>query len=240
MQQRTAHVSVVGDNELSREGLKRVLSEARFSAQCLALADLVDHLDELEDDASHIILIEADDAESAAAASRLIRSQLKNARLVILGADHDLVSVREALAIGVDGCLARQTSCLPLMLMLELVALGECVLPRKVVDQIASDLPAAPSRRRECEALPHDLSSRELGILRCLAEGDPNKIIGRKLGIAEATVKIHVKGILRKLQVLNRTQAAVWVIDRGLFDRSEYVNPAFSPPAATGQMIAAH
>ena len=158
---------------------------------------------------------------------------------MLLGADHDLVSVREALAIGVNGCLARQTSCLPLMLMLELIALGECVLPRHVVDEIASSASNDAPKRRDSAAPTHDLSNRELGILRCLVEGDPNKIIARKLGITEATVKIHVKGILRKLQVLNRTQAAVWVIDRGLFDRSDEVEPDMDRPIAAECQVAA-
>ncbi|HLZ78626.1 MAG TPA: LuxR C-terminal-related transcriptional regulator, partial [Sphingomonas sp.] len=48
--------------------------------------------------------------------------------------------------------------------------------------------------------------------------GDANKVIARKLGIAEATVKVHVKAILRKLHVLNRTQAAIWVVNQGLFE----------------------
>ena len=50
MQQRSAHISVVGDNELSREGLKRVLAEAQFTTRCLALADLADRLGDLEDE----------------------------------------------------------------------------------------------------------------------------------------------------------------------------------------------
>jgi two-component system nitrate/nitrite response regulator NarL len=55
-----------------------------------------------------------------------------------------------------------------------------------------------------------NLSGREEAILRLLTEGAPNKIIARKLGMAEATVKVHVKAILRKLRAQNRTQAAMW------------------------------
>jgi two-component system nitrate/nitrite response regulator NarL len=52
-------------------------------------------------------------------------------------------------------------------------------------------------------------------ILDSLVEGDPNKIIARKIGAAEATVKVHVKSILRKLGVANRTQAAMWAMSSG-------------------------
>jgi two-component system, NarL family, nitrate/nitrite response regulator NarL len=60
------------------------------------------------------------------------------------------------------------------------------------------------------------LSDRECQILRCLVRGDPNKVIARELSIAEATVKVHVKGLLRKLRAANRTQAAVWAHNHGL------------------------
>jgi two-component system nitrate/nitrite response regulator NarL len=56
------------------------------------------------------------------------------------------------------------------------------------------------------------LSSREAEILHCLMQGAPNKIIARKLEVAEATVKVHIKAILRKIRVTNRTQAAMWAV----------------------------
>ena len=49
--------------------------------------------------------------------------------------------------------------------------------------------------------------------MQCLMQGAPNKIIARQLDVAEATVKVHVKAILRKIQVANRTQAAMWAVE---------------------------
>jgi two-component system, NarL family, nitrate/nitrite response regulator NarL len=57
------------------------------------------------------------------------------------------------------------------------------------------------------------LSDRQLAILHCLAEGDSNKTIARKMAMAEATVKVHVKAILQKIRVHNRTQAAIWAMN---------------------------
>ena len=61
----------------------------------------------------------------------------------------------------------------------------------------------------------HGLSEREEQILRDLVKGHPNKIIARKLDIAEATVKVHMKSVLRKIRVANRTQAAIWALENG-------------------------
>jgi two-component system, NarL family, nitrate/nitrite response regulator NarL len=58
--------------------------------------------------------------------------------------------------------------------------------------------------------MPRTLSQRETGILRCLMQGEPNKIIARQFDITDATVKVHIKAILQKICVRNRTQAAVW------------------------------
>jgi two-component system nitrate/nitrite response regulator NarL len=60
------------------------------------------------------------------------------------------------------------------------------------------------------------LSSRQRLILHCLIEGDSNKMIALKIHITEATVKIHLKAILRKIRVHNRTQAAIWAMNNGL------------------------
>jgi two-component system, NarL family, nitrate/nitrite response regulator NarL len=61
------------------------------------------------------------------------------------------------------------------------------------------------------------LSVRQQSILRCLIQGDSNKTIARKMAISEATVKVHVKAILRRIRVHNRTQAAIWAMSNGPF-----------------------
>jgi len=71
-------------------------------------------------------------------------------------------------------------------------------------------VPAAPASRLDV------MSRRELDILRGIARGQGNKEIARSLGIAEATVKIHVQHILRKLDVSSRVQAAVIASEHGL------------------------
>ncbi len=57
------------------------------------------------------------------------------------------------------------------------------------------------------------ISGRERDIMHCLMSGQSNKIIARELNISEATVKVHVKALLRKMRVTNRTQAAIWALN---------------------------
>ena len=63
------------------------------------------------------------------------------------------------------------------------------------------------------ETSVHRLSEREIQILNGLVKGEVNKVIARRCGITEATVKVHMKSILRKIQVGNRTQAAIWALE---------------------------
>lgn len=79
-----------------------------------------------------------------------------------------------------------------------------------------------------------NLSDRELQVLQMLILGSANKVIGRELGICEATVKVHVKAALRKLHVSNRTQAAIWAVQHGLigYDGDGIQSIILDPPSA--------
>jgi two-component system nitrate/nitrite response regulator NarL len=105
---------------------------------------------------------------------------------------------------------------------LEMVMLGESVLPSEVLRSIMAGVARRrqePLRNNTVEPTVSDLkvcklSAREAQILGCLREGAPNKVIARKLDVSEATIKVHVKAILRKVGASNRTQAAMWASQR--------------------------
>lgn len=92
---------------------------------------------------------------------------------------------------------------------LQIVALGEFALPSTLAEHLAGT-------PKDGGVIP--LSAKEMVVMRCLARGFANKEISRSVGITEATTKVHVKAIMRKLGVTNRTQAAVWAVRNG-FDR---------------------
>ena len=99
------------------------------------------------------------------------------------------------------------------------VAAEAAPLPKTVQDaEISEACDAVPASELEPpeRALPLTLTDRETAILTCLTEGQSNKRIARKFGVAEATVKSHIKAILRKIRAKNRTQAAIWAVDHAL------------------------
>jgi two-component system nitrate/nitrite response regulator NarL len=157
-------------------------------------------------------------------------------------ADHyrldELVSAFRA---GANGYFVDIMTCDVFIKSMELVMMGETIFPPAflsfVLGSEGGHLGETVAPRHEKNhaifiltegTLTPQLSPREKSILRCLIEGDPNKCIARKIDIAEATVKVHVKAILRKIGVQNRTQAAIWGMNN-----SSLMRPAndSSPPS---------
>jgi len=142
--------------------------------------------------------------------------QHASARVVVLANGFDLEAIQLAVSAGVDSfCLA--TSAREVLInILELTMLGEKVLPGSVVQSLLNQAPASSgaSQLSSVQNLQDPrvgkLSKRETVILHSLMGGDANKVIARKLEITEATIKVHVKSILRKIGAANRTQAAMW------------------------------
>jgi two-component system NarL family response regulator len=133
-----------------------------------------------------------------------IRSELPDARIIALstyGGDED---IRRALHAGVRAYLTKDVLHDELIRAIHAVHAGETYLPPPVAAALeASSLAAA-------------LSARELEVLALIVKGHGNKQIAYQLGIAEHTVKNHVKSILGKLDVEDRTQAATAAIQRGI------------------------
>jgi two-component system nitrate/nitrite response regulator NarL len=151
---------------------------------------------------------------------RHLKFQHPEARIVVMADHFDLSFVRRGHDAGVDGFCLTASSRDVLIKSLELVMLGETMLPASLVRSLfqgmrASAAPQPQANRAMAEpnmsgSRANRLSAREAEILGCIMGGAPNKVIARKLDVAEATVKVHVKAILRKIGAANRTQAAMW------------------------------
>ena len=211
-------IAIIGQNEILREGLSRILGDMGFSIVTTSagpealVAQLNGHL------VVDMIIVDSPLIHDGHITCRTLRAAYPEARIVLLGDDFSIQTTCETMAMGADGYLAKHISCGPLARSLELIALGEKVVPSQTVDaMIAADWKHNPEVKLMAPSNAR-LSERELGVLRCLTRGDANKVISRDLEITEATVKVHVKAIMRKLGVLNRTQAAIWAVSQGVVD----------------------
>ena len=141
-----------------------------------------------------------------AACTRIRAASPRTKSLILTSAAHRL-PVTEALAAGVCGFVFKDIAATELAASLRRVARGEIVLDPRATEALRGG--------RVPEGLSL-LSGRELEVMRTIAQGYSNKEIGDALGIAEKTVKSHVGSILHKLDLVDRTQVAVWVWRHGL------------------------
>jgi two-component system, NarL family, nitrate/nitrite response regulator NarL len=237
---------LVDANNLFREGLRRILSTTVFRvAKVAAVIDEIP-LQTLRGSRQLLFLVGAadDNATTAATVGRL-KAQNPTARVVVLSDRCELDDALAVLRAGADGYLLKQISCDALIKALDLVMLGVTILPAfnrmagELGETYCHDAPklAAPPNATNVpptrsttvmslEHAPRRLSDRETGILRCLMSGDSNKTIARQFDIAEATVKVHIKAILRKIGARNRTQAAVWAHNHLLEPANTAIEPA--------------
>lgn len=128
-----------------------------------------------------------------------IRREFPNGHLIALSTYEGDENVRRALAAGVRGYLTKDVRYEDLLKTIRAVHAGEMCIPVALLNR--------PSAQ---------LSAREIEVLELMVQGLSNKQIGHRLGVAETTAKNHVKSILGKLNVQDRTQAATAAIQRGI------------------------
>jgi two-component system, NarL family, nitrate/nitrite response regulator NarL len=163
-----------------------------------------------------MIVIDSNSTVEGNGVCREIRATFPGAKIILLGEDVSLKAVSDAMSNGVDGYLAKEISCEPLVCAIGLVASGEKVMPSQLASQVVAMNWHTSDESWSADSNDVRLSNREIEVLQCLTRGESNKIISRALDITEATVKIHIKAIMRKLKVQNRTQAALWAVSRGV------------------------
>ena len=199
--------TLIEPNRLFRDGLKHLLAGTRFAVsaefgtpeQALAQAGA---------EAAPGLLITGQ-ANPTAEDLQGLREAYPAARIVVLADQVTLDGLRDALAAGIDGFLVKSVSPEALVQSLQLILIGETVFPTNLallLTEMSAPAPQGPLR---------GISPREQDILQQLVSGASNKLIGNRLGITEATVKVHLKTLLRKIDVTNRTQAAIWAINNG-------------------------
>jgi DNA-binding NarL/FixJ family response regulator len=225
---------IVGKSVLIREGIARILSAANFRtlASVSSADDLSPH--KLQSHPSLVLIVHAgDDFEAAVEQIELLRERHPKARIAVVADHYRLDEMVSAFRAGASGYFIDVMTCDVFVKSIELVMMGETIFPPAFMSSILryeSDHFARAEPRNDNDqvitfttaerSITQQLSPREKSIMQCLIAGDSNKCIARKIDIAEATVKVHVKAILRKIRVQNRTQAAIWGMNNGSLVRT--------------------
>jgi two-component system, NarL family, nitrate/nitrite response regulator NarL len=205
-------VWLVDAHPLLRSGLRSQLDGKGF--QIAAEAATVDEITLSASDGPAPNIIIMDFAQGADAVA-VLKSSQPQARTVVFAESAELSHLADMFSAGADGYLLKSITPSALIESLRLVALGEKVFPSMLTDFLgAMRANQSGSERVRVGDIP--LSQREIDIIRRLADGHSNKAIAKELSITEATVKVHLKTVLRKLGATNRTQVAIWAVQHGL------------------------
>jgi two-component system nitrate/nitrite response regulator NarL len=140
---------------------------------------------------------------------KAVKTSSPDTRVVMITVSDQAEDLVSALRIGADGYLLKDMEPEQMVESLRAAASGKVIISDALTHVMAAALRDQNRPETPQEA---DLTEQEIRILERIATGMSNKVIGKELDIAEGTVKVHVKHILRKLSLRSRVEAAVWAV----------------------------
>ncbi len=145
-------------------------------------------------------------------ATRHIKAEMPEARIVMLTVSDDDEDVIEAVRSGAQGYLLKSLESEVFFELLAGLARGEAAIPPGLAWQVLQQISGADAPTPEVESL----TQREVEVLRLVAEGYTNQQIGQDLSLSEHTIRFHLRNILKKLHAQSRTEAATRAMREGL------------------------
>ncbi|MGM0421514.1 MAG: LuxR C-terminal-related transcriptional regulator [Pseudomonadota bacterium] len=211
----TNTVCILEKNALTKEGLKALLDEEGYQiiGDFKSLEDLhpaVEH-----QSCTLFIIGEISDTPKPETTIKTVKDTFPQSYIVTLAGCSRLETICAAFAAGTDGYLMNDTPPSALKKSLQLILLGEKVLPGCFATELTR---YTIGLNNPTPVSVQGFSMREQEIIKKLVSGASNKMIANDLDIAEATVKVHIKKILKQLGVSNRTQIAIWALNNGYED----------------------
>jgi len=207
-------VVIADDHGVVREGLRFMLSDdpdVEIVAEAASGEELLKVLESL--DADIVLLDLRMPGMTGLEALDRIRAVHPGTKVIILSMHDDPGYVRRAVELGASGYLLKNTGREELLRALKAVEEGGAYLQGEITGPLLSIFTQGPK-----EPEPASLSPREQQVLQLIADGRPNKQIARELGVSEATVKTHLKGVFARLDVRSRAEAVAIGLRLGIIE----------------------
>jgi DNA-binding NarL/FixJ family response regulator len=196
-------VVVVDDHVVVRSGLEQFLATTGDIELVATAANGIEAIARVEQFAPDVVLMDLSMPEmNGIEATREIAERFPASRVLVLTSFSDQTRILDALAAGADGYLLKHADPDDIAEAIRAVFTGGSPLDPKAARTLLES-------RRTTRAMP-SLTDREREVLLLVRDGLANKQIARRLGIAERTVKAHLTSVYQRLDVTDRTQAALW------------------------------
>jgi two-component system NarL family response regulator len=151
-------------------------------------------------------------------ATRIIKREFPHIGVVALTMYEEQQYIFDLVRAGATGYLLKDTDSAQIVAAIRAIYRGESLIHPSVASKILAEfsLLTQKGKGKKPAWVEHDLTEREITVLKLVADGKTNKEIANSLDLSEKTVKNHVRNIFHKLQVYDRTQAAILAIRKGL------------------------
>ncbi len=211
-------VLIADDHQVVRDGLSAILQtkdDIVVVGEAKDGAEAVEKARQLQPD---VVLMDISMPRmNGVEAARRLKEQSPGVRVVVLTMYEEDEYIFDLVRTGVAGYLLKTSDSAQIVKAIRAAAKGESFLHPTIASKILTEFSQlAEGRGRKPAKGKSDLTDREQGVLQQIAEGKTNKEIANALSISEKTVKNHVRNIFHKLDVYDRTQAAIQAIRRGI------------------------
>jgi DNA-binding NarL/FixJ family response regulator len=208
-------VIVADDHSLFRDGITSLLEAAGYEVvEQVGDGDMA--IEAVRRQRPDLVLLDITmPKKNGIEALKVIKSEFPECRVVMLTVSVEDEDLFAAIQFGADGYLLKDLRSDEFLMMLEGLEKGEAAMSRKMTARLISGYQELSAKAGESK---NQLTDRELELLFFVAEGSSNKEIAKTLFISENTVKYHIRNILQKFGVQNRTEAVALAIRQGLLE----------------------
>lgn len=206
-------VMITDDHKMVREGIKQLL-ELNDSISVVGMASDGDEcISVLESKKPDLLLLDINmPGKNGLEIIEEIKKLNFNVKIILLTVHNEVDYLLKAVEIGADGYVLKDSGSAELVNAIEIVMSGESYIQPDMIPMLNSKMIAKNSDKEKMK----NLTKRELEVLVLVSEGMFNKEIADKLSISERTVKNHISSIFKKIDVADRTHAAVFAIRNNL------------------------
>ena len=207
------NILLADDHRMVREGIRcllenvpefNVVGEAADGYECISLVNKTK---------PNIVLLDIDMPDmNGIEALRVIKEQKMICKVIMLTRHNEIDYLMKALEIGCDGYILKESSFETLLKAIFKVYSGNNYIEPNLMPLLNANLEEKSNVKKRMS----ELTKREIDVLKMIASGAFNKEIASTLNISERTVKNHISNIFKKIQVSDRTQAAVFAIKNGI------------------------
>ncbi len=222
MPEKTKKIKVVlaDDHRVVREGLAAILEpqeELEIVGEARDGGEAVEKARQLLPDV--IIMDVSMPGMSGVEATRIIKREMPHIGIIALTMYEDHQYIFDLVRAGATGYLIKDSDSTEIIAAIRAISKGESLIHPSVASKILAEFSLlAEGKGKKKSLLDHDLTEREITVLRLVADGRTNKEIANVLDLSEKTVKNHVRNIFHKLHVYDRTQAAILAIRKGIIE----------------------